>query len=139
MRSARSCGGERSMTSCSWVGTAVLAMALLLVSLNRTSAAPSEGTESISLVSQGKPAAVIIIPRHGSPYDRRAAELLQSSIRKMTGVLLPILEKRKPGRKPVIAIGFAVEKLPRELATSVMTLKEDGFLVATAGRSLFIA
>ena len=126
------------MTSRRWVWTTAPALALLLFFLNGTPATPSGGAESITIVSQGRPAAVIVIPRRGSRYDRRAAEILQSSIRKMSGVVLPILEKRKPGRKPAIAIGFSAKKLPRELSSSVNSLKADGFLVATAGRSLFI-
>ena len=90
------------------------------------------------LVNKGKAKAAIVIPATGSPADRRAAEILQSSVRKMSGVSLPIFEKRRPGSHAEIAIGFAGDKLPKAVSSSATSLKEDGFLVASSGRNVYI-
>ena len=54
----------------------------------------------------------------------------------MSGAVLPIQEKRQPGRAGEIAIGFPPEQSPASVAAA--TLAEDGFLVATSGRNLYI-
>ena len=90
----------------------------------------------LTLVDKGKPAVAIVIPQAGSPHNRRAAEILQTAVRRMSGSALPILEKNKPGRKAEIVIGFASRQVPRALSSAA--LKEDGFLVATSGQNLFI-
>jgi hypothetical protein len=88
------------------------------------------------LVENGQPAAAIVIPENGDPACRRAADILQDAVRRMSGALLPIQEKARPGRAGEVAIGFAVDRLPATPASA--RLAEDGFLVATAGGNLYI-
>jgi hypothetical protein len=101
-------------------------------------AAPPEKPEKLVLVNKGKPTAAIVVSPGSEPYDRRAAEILQSAVTKMSGAVLPILEKSKPGRRGEIVIGFAKDRLPRALSLSTGLLKEDGFLVEYSGKNLFI-
>jgi hypothetical protein len=127
------------------------------------SAAPQAKPPRVVLVNNGAPACTIVVPSPASAIDRRAAEILQSSVRKMTGAVLPIAEMRGPrpltGETPVpldrpingvsrgtgvppvgtsIRIGFPREALPTSLASAAKGLRDDGFLVATSGRDLYI-
>ncbi len=90
-------------------------------------------------VSGGRPAAAIEIPVDAGEPDRRAAEILQSSVRKISGAVLPIRAASEPGREKVVAIGFAGKNLPPEFASALTSLRHDGFLVATSSRNLYIA
>lgn len=93
---------------------------------------------SLVLVQRGKPAAVIVIPKHGDPFSRRAAEILQTSVEEMSAVQLQIRETDKPASNRAVVIGFARDKLPKELSASAASLKKDGFLAATSGKSLYV-
>ena len=90
------------------------------------------------LVSRGVPQASIVVPPGAGPVDRRAAEILQSTVRAMSGAALPIVEKAKPGREREIVIGFAATALPRAVAARAAALGEDAFVTATAGRNLYV-
>ena len=89
-------------------------------------------------VDHGRPVATIVIPTDGGTVERRAAEILQSSIRKMSGVVLPIRAAEAPGRGNVAAIGFDGDDLPPTLASLRSTVRTDGFLIGTTTGSLFI-
>jgi hypothetical protein len=89
-------------------------------------------------VDKGRPAAVIEIPDGAGETERRAAEILQSSVQKITGVALPVMAVAEPGRENVAAVGFEKEHLPRDLASQVSSLRPDGFLVATSSRNLYV-
>jgi hypothetical protein len=104
-----------------------------------TGAAPATagaGTSKFVLVENGRPASAIVVPRSDDAINRRAAAILQDAVRRMSGAELPIQEKARPGRAGEIAIGFGVSQLPAALATA--RLAEDGFLVATSGRNLYV-
>ena len=101
-------------------------------------AASHEKTESIVLVQEGRPLLPIVIPPGAGPHERRAAEILRSSVEKMSGAAIPIVERRKPGLKGGIVIGFPAKKLPRSLSSRAAELTDDGFMVATRGKSLYI-
>lgn len=116
---------------------AIIPLASLAFAAAALPAPPGKVEQSV-LVDKGKTAAAIVISQNGSPYDRRAAEILQASIRKMSGAVLPILEKRKPGRKGEIDIGFAKGQVPKALSSAAAPLKEDGFLVASSGKNLYV-
>ncbi len=89
-------------------------------------------------VDHGRAAAAIVIPADGGSVELRAAEILQSSIRKMSGVTLPIRAAEAPGPGPVAAIGFDGDDLPPALASLRSTVRTDGFLIGTTTGSLFI-
>jgi len=89
-------------------------------------------------VDRGRPAAAIEIPEGDNGIERRAAEILQSSIRKMSGVTLPIRAVAAPGVGRVAAIGFDGEQLPPTLASVRSSIRRDGFLLGTTTGNLYI-
>ncbi len=89
-------------------------------------------------VDHGRPAARIEIPEGAGDFERRAAEILRDSIFKMSGVDLPILAAREPGRPGVAAIGFPPGDLPPVVVSSLASLRPDGFVVATSTGNLYI-
>ena len=89
-------------------------------------------------VDHGHPAARIEIPEGAGDVERRAAEILRDSIFKMSGVDLPILAAREPGRPGVAAIGFPPGDLPPVIGSSLASLRPDGFVVATSTGNLYI-
>ena len=91
------------------------------------------------LVARGAPSATVVLPTDAGPAERRAAEILQSAVRAMSGATLPIAEKSRPGRSREIAVGFGPGVLPRQVAGLANGLGEDAFVVATAGRNVYIA
>ena len=117
---------------------AVLSAAFVAGSLqaDAPSARATADAPRFVLVEKGQPAAAIVIPKHGDPACRRAADILQDAVRMMSGASLPIQEKARPGRAGEVAIGFADDQLPATLAAA--RLAEDGFLVGTAGGNLYI-
>ena len=90
-------------------------------------------------VDRGRPAASIAIPEGAGETERRAAEILRTSILKMSGVDLPVREADEPGRPGVAAIGFPAEDLPPTAASSLPSLRPDGFLIATSTGNLYIS
>ena len=90
-------------------------------------------------VDHGRPAARIEIPETAGTVERRAAEILRSSILKMTGVDLPVLAAGEPGKPGVAAIGFPPKDLPPVIASSLSSLRPDGFLVGTSTGNLYVA
>ncbi|RPJ02183.1 MAG: DUF4838 domain-containing protein [Candidatus Aminicenantes bacterium] len=89
-------------------------------------------------VDHGRPAARIEIPETAGAVERRAAEILRSSILKMTGVDLPVLAAGEPGQPGVAAIGFLPKDLPPVFASSLSSLRPDGFLAGTSTGNLYI-
>jgi hypothetical protein len=90
-------------------------------------------------VDHGRPAARIEIPEDAGDVERRAAEILRTSILKMTGVDLTVRRAAEPARPGVAAIGFPRKDLPPVMASSVNSLRQDGFAIATSTGSLYIA
>lgn len=89
-------------------------------------------------VDRGRPAAAIEIPEGDNGIERRAAEILQSSIRKMSGVTLPIRAVDAPGLGHVAAIGFDGQHLPPTLTSVRSSIRSDGFLLGTTAGNLYI-
>jgi hypothetical protein len=89
-------------------------------------------------VDKGRAASTIEIPEGAGEPERRAAEILQSSVEKMSGAVLPIRTSSEPGRGNVAAIGFPQKDLPPDLVSMLPSLRPDGFLVATSSRNLYI-
>jgi len=89
-------------------------------------------------VDRGRPAARIEIPENAGAVERRAADILQTSVFKMTGVDLPILAVRAPDGPGAAAIGFAAADLPAAVAASLPSLRADGFLAATSAGALYV-
>jgi hypothetical protein len=116
---------------------AVVFAAGLMAGSPPVNARPARGdTAGFVLVADGRPNAAIVIPRGGDRVNRRAGDILQDAVRRMSGAVLPIQEKAGPGRASEIAIGFGRNQLPAALGAT--RLAEDGFLVATSGRNLYV-
>jgi hypothetical protein len=117
---------------------AVPAACLLAGSLLAAGSFPQETSDEprFVLVERGRPAAVIVVPPGGDASARRAADILQDAVRRMSGATLPVFERDWPGRAGEVVIGFGVDRFPASLATA--RLAEDGFQVATAGRNLYV-
>ena len=90
-------------------------------------------------VDHGRPAAAIEIPEGAGDAERRAAEILRSSVLKMSGADLPIRTAAEPGLPGVVAIGFPRKDLPPVLVSSLPSLRHDGFAIATSTGNLYIA
>jgi hypothetical protein len=93
---------------------------------------------SFVFVDHGRPAATIVVPESAGEAELRAAEILRTSILKMSGVDLPVRAERKPGGPGVAAIGFPQEDLPPTVAPSLRALRPDGFVITTSTGSLYI-
>jgi len=140
-----------------WSDPKILLAAVILAASAAAAPAqvqPGPCSRAFVLVNKGVPAAVIEIPTGAGDVERRAAEILQSSVRKMSGVVLPIREVDAPSIGPaagpsgsagsaapayVAALGFQASALPAEIASLAPSLRPDGFLAATSSRSLYVA
>jgi len=105
----------------------------------RVSVQSSPCSRAFVFVERGRPACTIEIPEGAGEPERRGAEILQSSVRKMSGVTLPIRTAASPGRGGVAVIGFPRNTLPSEIASAAASLRRDGFLLATDAQNLYIA
>jgi hypothetical protein len=90
-------------------------------------------------VDHGRPAARIEIPVDAGPVIRRAADILQTSIFKMTGVDLPVVPVREPDKPGAAALGFPQGDLPPVIGSSLASLRPDGFAIATAQGNFYAA
>ncbi|MBN1939210.1 MAG: DUF4838 domain-containing protein, partial [Candidatus Aminicenantes bacterium] len=90
-------------------------------------------------VDRGRAAARIEIPRGAGEVERRAAEILRSSILKMSGADLQVRESDRPGRPGVAAIGFPARNLPRNLASAFSSLQYDGFALSVSEGNLYVS
>ena len=86
-----------------------------------TSSGPRQ-TNPFVLVENGAPKATILLPLRATVADRRAAQILQSSVQSMTGGLLPIRFVRAPDEGHNFIIGFKNRPVTR-------LLRPDGFSI----------
>jgi hypothetical protein len=130
------------------LGLTILFCLLLLAAAcaSRRSAAPGQRPVQVGMcgrafvfVDHGRPAARIEIPEDAGDVERRAAEILRTSILKMSGVDLPVLAVRAPDRPGAAAIGFPGNELPPLVEASLATLRDDGFIVATSTGNLYVS
>ena len=90
-------------------------------------------------VDHGRPATRIEIPESAGDVERRAAEILRTSLLKMSGVDLPVLAVKTPGKPGVAAIGFSGDDLPPSLGTPYASLRRDGFALITSTGNFYVA
>ncbi|MBP7706186.1 MAG: DUF4838 domain-containing protein [Candidatus Aminicenantes bacterium] len=90
------------------------------------------------LVDHGRPAATIVIPPDAGEAARRAADILRTSVLKMSGVDLPVVAAAEPSRPNCAVLGFPPESLPPEVATALPTLRPDGFVAAASNGHLYV-
>jgi len=120
------------------LGTAACAPA----SVSRSGRRPVELSpcgRSFVFVDHGRAAATIVIPESAGETERRAAEILRTSILKMSGVDLPVRTALEPGGPSVAAVGFPANALPSVLSSSLAALRPDGFAAATSAGNLYVA
>ena len=94
-------------------------------------------SRSFVFVDHGRPAARIEIPEGAGDVERRAADILQTSIFKMTGIDLPVLAVRAPDGPGAAVLGFPAEDLPPIIGSSLAPLRPDGFAAATTAGNLY--
>jgi hypothetical protein len=90
-------------------------------------------------VDHGRAAATIVVPEGAGETELRAADILRTSILKMSGVDLPVRTAREPGKPGFAAIGFPQNDLPPILGNNLPSLHRDGFAVATSTGNLYVA
>ncbi|MCX6560910.1 MAG: DUF4838 domain-containing protein [Candidatus Aminicenantes bacterium] len=91
-----------------------------------------------ALVRDGRPACVIALPPGASAADRRAAEILRESVRRMTGAELPIVDKAKPVPDGEIWIGYGLGVYPDSFRPAAARLKPGGYLDVVSNRAVYI-
>ncbi len=101
-----------------------------------TSAAdPGDG---FPLVRNGQPVCSIVLPPGAAAADRRAAEILRDSVRRMTGAVLPLAEKSRPLRSAEIWIGYPRPVYPDSFRAHYAGLRPGGFLDVVSRRAVYI-
>ena len=126
----------------------ILSVVLALAAVAARPCAPArEGPRPVQLspcsrafvfVDHGRPAATIVIPENAGETERRAADILRTSVLKMSGVDLPIRSAAAPGRPNIAAIGFPPRDLPPAVTSALPALHPDGFVAATSAGNLYI-
>ena len=115
--------------------------------LRATTSRPGQRPVQVSMcgrafvfVDHGRPAARIEIPVGAGDIERRAAEILRTSVLKMSGVDLPVLAVKVPDKPGAAVIGFPGSRASsRSSPRRVPKLREDGFILATSTGNLYIA
>jgi hypothetical protein len=113
----------------------ILALAAAGAAVAGLSAQPAQ---RFVIVNRGEPTANIVISIDAGAADQRAADMLQSAIRAMSGATVPIIRKSEPGTKGQVVIGFSGANLPPQVRDDARGLRADGFVVATAGGNLYV-
>ncbi|HOW84546.1 MAG TPA: hypothetical protein P5119_04235 [Candidatus Aminicenantes bacterium] len=101
-------------------------------------AVASQCDRAFVFVDRGRPAARIEIPGNAGEAERRAADILQTSVFRMTGVDLPVLAVAAPDRPGAAAIGFPLDDLPPAAAAALPSLRADGFALVTSAGNLYV-
>ena len=124
-----------------------LSVVLALAAAAASCATAPKGQQSVPVspcsrafvfVDHGRPAATIVVPADAGETERRAADILRTSVLKMSGVDLPIRSAAAPGRPNVAAIGFPLRDLPPAVTSALPTLHPDGFVAATSAGNLYL-
>jgi hypothetical protein len=84
-------------------------------------------TNKIKLVIDGKSDYIIVIPENANGHEKRAAEFLQSHLREISGVELPVILTNSHESKHIISISVNQDEL-----------LDDGFEIKTIGNNLHI-
>ncbi|MDD8024887.1 MAG: DUF4838 domain-containing protein [Acidobacteriota bacterium] len=98
----------------------------------------SPAGDGFPLVRDGRPACSIVLPSEAAPADRRAAEILREAVRRMTGTVLPVVEKSRPVREGEVWLGFARSVYPDSFRSQYAGLHPDGFLAVVSKRAVYI-
>ncbi len=94
---------------------------------------------ALTLVEKGKSAYSIVVATNALPSERYAGQELQTYIRKITGVTLPIITDATRGASREILLGDTYRSRKLGIAVDEAGLGTDGFVLRTAGKRLVIA
>ena len=99
----------------------------------------SKSDEYILLTEDGSSRYSILIPANATPYEQKAAQVLQNYLMQISGAALPIIPANQHRSSYEIVLGQN-ERLD-ELCTDInyQSLKEDGFVIRTDSSRLIIA
>lgn len=102
----------------------------------------------IGVVANGAAACVLVVPDKATGGEKKAAELLRETFRKMSGVDLPVLPESKvarmedrvagDGKEWPFAIWIGATRRAEERGVTVEGLRPEGFRIYTAGNECFI-
>ena len=81
----------------------------------------------------------IIIPTHATPYERRAATVLQDYLLQISGAALPVVTADKSRRNYEIIVGQNERLDELSAGINYKLLKEDGFVIRSDSSRLIIA
>jgi len=108
----------------------------------------SASGESLLLVKDQKPCAIVALPQNANSSSRAAAEVLQHAFAKMSGVTLPIVaeDKVQVQKSTFVADGQSYEyllsigntQLAKAAGVSADDLIMDGYRLQTKGKVLFL-
>lgn len=91
---------------------------------------------ALDLVTNGAPAAVILLPKEPNPSEQAGAETLQSYLKKATGALLPTAKEPFEAGGNVISVGHT--ELAKAAGITEKGLVLDGFRLKTKGNIAFV-
>jgi hypothetical protein len=94
----------------------------------------------LPLVTDGKAAATVVLPKDATPAERRAADELRAHLREMAGVDLPLVADDQPLPPHAILLGGRnrhLEGLGVKLDSAA--LGAEGFVLRSAGAHLVVA
>src|SRR5919112_239505 len=94
---------------------------------------------SINITENGTSRYTIIIPANATPYEQKAAAVLQDYLMKISGAALPVISSDKYRSPYEIVLGQNERIDHLSLPISYAKLKEDGFTIVTDSSRLIIA
>jgi len=112
---------------------------LLLCAFLLRIAGPLAAARPIHLVENGQSSYSICIARDASPSERRGAGELQRFLHEMSGARLPIVEDGPEARGKLVFVGNSGAAARRKLNAPAAAVDAEGFVLKTAGDSVFIA
>lgn len=89
------------------------------------------------LVNNGKSSYAIVLPVQATVHEQRAASILQEYIRKIAGAELNIVTDAHTTAEHEISVGFT-NRIPASWKPDIDSLGEDGLLIRTYGKKLFL-
>ncbi len=113
----------------------LLPLALVLGAGIRAAAEPA----GLTLVTGGRPGAVVVIPDEATAVARYAAEELVAHVAKATGATLKIVNETEAPPEPLVRIYLGPTRAARAAGLRVDRLAPETFVRRTVGSALFIA
>jgi len=96
-----------------------------------------EGTEMLTLIADGESAYTIVYGAGATHTEQLAAQELQSYLKQITGVTLPLTDDSAPARAAEIVVGKTNRAADAQITRPVAD--EDSYTIALQGETLLIA